>query len=360
MSGEARPIDEMERQGWLYRPGIDALVIFGPWLFTALFAFAMPAASGQPMAVWLAQFVLGNTTHVILTFLLLGVRPDILRATPNQARLVVIGSVATFLVTWGLLKAVDVGAPMWRDFPVAVIGIFGTHHRLSQAKGVWSLYNLRAGKMGYGPPSAQERSLQQVWVSLGVILVMVAWLFVPSGPGRMFPLLQAIPQEPAFLPYSVAYGLAAIWVAFVVTLLVVVARSGMNIAKLAHIGSHGAAVALAILSPAWGGIVWGAIHGLEYYFLCARMMERREGDAVASPPAWLVWPLMVLAMAPILAVGLGATPFGIKILTPGTWVREGVLIVNSVVTAHYFADAFIYRFRIPEVRKVALHRLGFA
>jgi hypothetical protein len=30
------------------------------------------------------------------------------------------------------------------------------------------------------------------------------------------------------------------------------------------------------------------------------------------------------------------------------------------VMAHYFADAFIYRFRIPRVRKVALARLGFA
>jgi hypothetical protein len=28
--------------------------------------------------------------------------------------------------------------------------------------------------------------------------------------------------------------------------------------------------------------------------------------------------------------------------------------------AHYFADAFIYRFRIPEVRRVALTRLGFS
>lgn len=357
MSTEARAAGQ---QGWLYRPAIDLLVILGPWLFTAVFAFGMPAGSGQAKAVWLTQFVLGNTTHVILTFLLLGVRPDILRATPNQAKLVAIGSVVTFFVIWGLLRAVDTLAPTWHDFPVAVLGVFGSHHRLSQAKGVWSLYNLRAGKIGYGPPSAQERSLQQHWVSVGLILVMVAWLFVPSGPDRMFPLLQAIPAEPAFLPYSVAYGLAAIWVIFVAALLVVVARTGFNVAKLAHIATHGGAVALAILAPAWGAIVWGAIHGLEYYFLCARMMERREGDAVTSPPAWLVWPLMALAMAPLVVVGLGATPFATKILSGGAWVREGVAIVNGIVAAHYFADAFIYRFRIPEVRRVALHRLGFA
>ena len=32
----------------------------------------------------------------------------------------------------------------------------------------------------------------------------------------------------------------------------------------------------------------------------------------------------------------------------------------GVVLAHYFSDAFIYRFRIPSIRKVMLRRLGFA
>jgi hypothetical protein len=30
-----------------------------------------------------------------------------------------------------------------------------------------------------------------------------------------------------------------------------------------------------------------------------------------------------------------------------------------VVLAHYFADALIYRFRIPSIRRVMLRRLGF-
>ena len=33
---------------------------------------------------------------------------------------------------------------------------------------------------------------------------------------------------------------------------------------------------------------------------------------------------------------------------------------NAVVLAHYFADAFLYRFRIPEIRKVMLARMGMA
>lgn len=345
--------------GTLYRPWIDGLIIFGPWLFAALFAFAQAPSAGTPMAIWVAQFVLGNTTHVILTFLLLGLRPDVLHATPSQARIVAIGSIVTFVVTFGMFHAVETLAPTWSGFPTAVIAVFGTHHRLSQAKGVWSLYNLRAGKLGLGPPSAKERALQQYWVSFGLILVMVAWLFVPSGPERSFPMLQAIPLEPAFLPYTVAYGLAGAWILFAGALLVSVAREQPNLPKLAHIGSHAVAVTLAILSPVWGGIVWGSIHGLEYYFLSARMLERRDGDAHKSPRAALIWPLMLLAMAPIIFVGLAMAPFAPSLL-PGSVAQLGLRLVNACVAAHYFADAFIYRFRIPEVRKIALHRLGFA
>lgn len=343
----------------LYRPWVDALIILGPWLFAAVFAFASFPMAGAPMAVWVAQFVLGNTTHVILTFLLLGLRPDVLRATPSQARVVAVGSCVTFALTFGMFHAVETYAPTWTGFPAAVIAVFGTHHRLSQAKGVWSLYNLRAGKLGLGPPSARERAFQQYWVSLGLILVMVAWLFVPSGPNKSFPLLQAIPLEPAFLPYTVAYGLAAVWLLFVAALLGFVAKDSLNVPKLAHIASHGAAVTLAILAPVWGGIVWGSIHGLEYYFLSARMLERREGDAQKSPPSALIWPLMLLTMAPIILVGVALSPFGAALFSSG-FGKLGLQLVNACVAAHYFADAFIYRFRIPAVRKIALHRLGFA
>ena len=51
-----------------------------------------------------------------------------------------------------------------------------------------------------------------------------------------------------------------------------------------------------------------------------------------------------------------------RIRTPNSSARAAVRYfwaLNGVVMAHYFADAFIYRFRIPEVRTVALRRLGF-
>jgi hypothetical protein len=331
----------------------------GPWL--AALAFALPQRTLSPrteLAVWASQFVLGNTTHVLLTFLLLAVRRDILHATPTQARLVVGGSLATFAVVLALSLGVSAAAPAWVSFPLAVIAVFGTHHRLSQAKGIWSLYNLRASTLGDGPPSGLERSLQQAWVSVGLLAVMIAWLFVPTGEDRLFPLLQAIPSEPAMLPRWVAWALAAAWGGFALFTVGSLALRGARRAKLIHLGSHGAAVTFAILSPVWGAVVWGTMHGLEYYFLCARMLEPREGDTSPGLGRLAIWPAMAASMLPLIAVGVITAPFA------GDWVSAAVtgpavLAANAVVAAHYFADAFIYRFRIPEVRKVALRRLGF-
>jgi hypothetical protein len=347
------------QRGWLHSAPVDLIIMFAPWLLMAV--FLVGASHETALAVWISQFVLGNTTHVVLTFLLLAVRRDVLCATPSQATLVIGGSVATFLVVWGLFRGVEAVAPNWVGFPLAVVAVFGTHHRLSQAKGIWSLYNLRGAKLQFPPPTPTERSLQQAWVSVGLILVMVAWLFIPSGPDRTFPLLQAIPNEPAFLPYEVAYLLVAGWLLFVGVLFWRTARARpRNVAKLVHIGTHGAAVSLSIVWPVWGGIVWGAIHGLEYYFLCARMMRPREGDARPGLGAVWVWPLVAAAMLPLFAVGLVNAPFASALFEPSTLHHEALVVVNALVAAHYFADAFIYRFRIPEVRRVALHRLGFA
>src|SRR5262249_53760645 len=154
----------------------------------------------------------------------------------------------------------------------AVAAIFGTHHRLAQGKGVWSLYNLRASKLGFDPPTERERALQNAWNSIGLLPLMISWLFVPVGPHRMFPLIKAIPHEPAWLPYETSYALVGAWSIYVVLVLVELARAKRrNLPKMLHVASHGAAIAFGIAFPLWGPIVWGCIHGLEYGFLCDRM-----------------------------------------------------------------------------------------
>ncbi len=345
---------EPRRSGWLHGMGIDLLILAGPWLF--LLALLVADAETR-VAVWMAQFVWGNTTHVVLTFLLLASRRDILRATPTQARLVIVASLATFALSYAAMKGVKRVAPTWVSFPMAVMLIFGIHHRLSQARGIWSLYNLRAATLGAPPPSDAERKLQGSWTALGLLLVCVGWLFVPTAQGRMFSPTQPIPGMEAPLPYETAYGLAAVWIAFSLVVARTLVRGGAGVPKLAHVGTHALAVTSAILFPIWGGVVWCSIHGLEYYFLCARMMRPRDGDAEGGTPAWLVWPLMALAMAPLAAVGLAHSPF--IAVPPSPVFEEALHVMNALVIAHYCADAFIYRFRIPGVRKVALHRLGF-
>ena len=354
-------------RGWIHRPLVDLIVLAGPWLFVAGMVASGVALLDEPgPSAWLAQFVFGNTSHVILTFLLLAFRQDVLRATPSQPRIVIIGSILTFILSWTLFRGVEAVAPAWTGFPIACAAILGTHHRLSQAKGIWSLYNLRASRLSYPPPTSRERSLQQSWVSVGLILIMISWLFVPSRPNRSFPLFPAIPREPAMLPYEVDYALAAVWTAFVLFLLVELSRAKVrNLPKMLHVATHGAAILLAILVPVWGAIVWGAIHGLEYYFLCATMMKPRQGDRFAPVGSFIagpvaIWILMFLSMAPLVFIGLAQAPF-VQVFAPESRLaREGITVLNAIVMAHYFADAFIYRFRIAEVRKVALTRLGFA
>jgi hypothetical protein len=69
---------------------------------------------------------------------------------------------------------------------------------------------------------------------------------------------------------------------------------------------------------------------------------------------------MLAAMSPILIFGVLNNPWHPlnKGIPDGarTWM---LMLINACVLAHYSTDAFIYRFRIPSVRKVALTRLGF-
>jgi hypothetical protein len=101
-------------------------------------------------------------------------------------------------------------------------------------------------------------------------------------------------------------------------------------------------------------------------------MEPREGDAPARLGRAWIWPLMILSMLPLLTLGVihGLLLDGAGRGTLGTsnptgsgshlMLRVLTSLSLGVVLAHYFSDAFIYRFRIPSIRKVMLRRLGFA
>ena len=65
--------------GWLYSRPTDLFIMLAPFAATAVCA-AVELSRGQgrvlerDYAAWISQFVFGNTSHVILTFLLLLVR----------------------------------------------------------------------------------------------------------------------------------------------------------------------------------------------------------------------------------------------------------------------------------------------
>ncbi len=260
--------------------------------------------------------------------------------------------------------------PWTRPFYETVTAIFATHHTLSQTKGFWALYGLRGAQAGGGlpPPSGRERELQKLFVPLALLFIAVKWTLVGkidmTGVG---PFMNVNPGEPAVLPFAVTYGLLGVWLVYVAVLFrALLAYETLNVAKLVYLGAQCSVVALELVSPGWGVTIAAGIHGLEYYFLTRKMLAPTAAERASTPPApgaWLgaalCWPVMIAAMSPILVVGAMQSPW----ISVGSGVAKykswALMLVNASVLAHYCADAFLYRFRIPGIRKVALARLGF-
>jgi len=230
-------------------------------------------------------------------------------------------------------------------------------------KGLWSLHNLRGKEAGLPPPAARERTAQQTLVPLALLLVMIRMLFVPKSPHAMFPLLQAVPGMEAVLPFEVTYALVAVWLAFAAFAILAVAPRGVRLSgpKLLYVSTHLSGIALTVAVPVWGAIFTSGVHGLEYCVLTARMLQPTVAEPQARLSRLLVVPAMLGIMLPIFVIGVGNAPFtGALGLLGYAWLFGPLRVgANSIVMAHYFADAFLYRFRIPEVRRVALQRLGF-
>jgi hypothetical protein len=358
--------DAIERAGlpWLFSAPLDVAVLAVPAVVTAV-CFAVSASFGVPGTVaradanWIASFVLGNTTHVILTFLLLGARTDVLRAAPGQARLVVLGSIATFALWFAAFAVTGALVRGFADFATAIALVLSFHHTLSQARGVWSLYNLRARAFGCAPPSPGEQRLMRLFAPVGMLLVAVRFLFVEKAAGLEIPFFSAFVGIPGLLPHLAVWPMLGAWSLFAIAVVREILRGDcVSAPKVMYVASHLAAVALVLASPGWGVVFWASVHGLEYFALSRQMLAPR--DASERSRLARVGVAALLAVAPLFVVGVLNAPFaaalGVRPLGVYTWARYAL---NGVVMAHYFADAFIYRFRIPSVRAVALRRLGF-
>ena len=149
MTADATP-DAIERRHapeasapWLFSRELDAALLVVPYLvaLVAFVASGLSLSGGLPRAyaAWGSQFVLGNTTHVILTFLLLGARRDLLHAAPGQARTIIVGASLTWGVAFGSYYALDRYAPTLMDLFLAFVITLASHHTFSQSKGIWSL-----------------------------------------------------------------------------------------------------------------------------------------------------------------------------------------------------------------------------
>jgi hypothetical protein len=362
---------------WLFSQRQDVSVLFIP-AAVALFCLWMSSFLGaadhglsRSIGRWVSQFLLFNGTHVILTFLLVLVRKELLHTTPHQKHLVLGGSSAVFVVTLAFAWFTDRHVPLAFLLLGAVTYVFAAHHTLSQVKGLWALHNLRGRSAGAPPPGEAERNLQRLWVPLALTLMLVRIFWVPLTSARGdFPLMDVGQAERGSLPYSATYVLLAVWLLYVGRLALTLLSTKQRGPKCFYLLGWGAIVSVSLLSPGWGAVLSAGTHGLEYAFLTGRMLEPTAQEPEAHLGRAAVWPAMIAVMLPLILVGVANSPF-ITLVDGATQgaataflLRQqplwslGVLVTNSIVLAHYFADAFLYRFRIPQVREVMLARLG--
>jgi hypothetical protein len=309
--------------------------------------------------VWAAAFVLGNTSHVLLTFFLLGTRRDMLHATPGQASTITVGSTFVFALAVFLMWLTR-NEVTFRQLFVVSAGVFAVHHAVSQAKGFWALYSLRGARAGLPAPGDRERDLQKILVPVALLLVAIKWTLVGQTSWALSgPYMNVNPGSPALLPFALTYLLLGAWLAYVALLLrALLSYERLNGAKLVYVGTQCSVVALELVAPGWGITVGAGIHGLEYYLLTRRMLAPTPLEKGSRLTAALCVPAMIAAMSPLLIVGALTNPWvslGPLGKTASAWADS---LVMACVLAHYHADAFIYRLRIPSVRAVVLGRLG--
>jgi hypothetical protein len=323
---------------------------------------------------WASQYVLFNGTHVILTFLLVGTRRELLRTTPSQGWLLLGASAGVFAVCLGGLWYAGQHAPQLNLMLAACIHLLAAHHTLSQVKGLWALHGLRARASGAPALGEAERRLQRVFVPLALVLMMVRTLAVPAtdAAGEV-PLVNVGQAENGALPYATTWVLLSVWAVFAGRIVHALrGPAGQSGPRRLYVLSHVAVVAVYLVWPAWGVVLSAGIHGLEYLFLTGRMLEPTLGETGARLRGAGVWAAMLGVMLPLILVGVAQSPFVplVDSATGGSATRWllgqeplwtlGVTVTNALVLAHYFADAFLYRFRIQRVREVTLGRLGLA
>ncbi|MFP2925070.1 hypothetical protein ACLESO_07605 [Pyxidicoccus sp. 3LG] len=359
---------------WLFSPRADVLIIALP-LALALGVAASSALSpvnadgAHRLAAWTAQNLLGNATHVVLTFLLFAVHRDVLTSAPGQPRQVLAGTLAMLAVGTGLFFSFYAERTA-HTYAVAILfNVFGLHHTLSQHRGIWSLHGLRESDAGLAPTPARERALQKLYVPLMLSLLLVRILFVRESAAPDATAYLDVGQGSVLPPETLAV-LLAVWLGYFMVLFRSVLGSGTRSGpKVLYLMAMATGTGLVLVAPTWGYVMLPGMHGLEYYVLTARMLEPREGDTSRLPRAFIV-PAMVASMLPLIALGavhgllqqgavFGALASHASSVHGHPLMRALISLSFAVVLAHYFADALIYRLRIPSIRAVMLRRLGF-
>lgn len=355
---------------WLFSRRADLSLVLVPLLLAggaaAIATWSGGAIADHParLANWTAQNVLGNATHVVLTFLLFWAHPQVLDAVPGQKRTVLLGSAAMLGVGGLFFLTSSWNREAHALIVLVIFNVFGLHHTLAQHKGFWALHSLRGRGAGVTVGDL-ERRLQQSYVPVLLMLFMLRLFFVAEPDGRAF---LDVGQGATVLPRATLGALLLVWVGYFALLFRSLLRSPVTSGpKLLYVSAFAFGTWLVLVEPLYGSVVLPGMHGLEYYLLTARMLKPDDGADSPRLPTRRVVPAMLLVMLPIFALGVYSAFLAPAVsnapvapgggLAPNVVMRALACLSLGVVLAHYFADAFIYRLRLPGVRAAMMPRL---
>ena len=292
-----------------------------------------------------------STPHFVATIWLVIGNDALRHATPDKGRRFRIANVVFILCMLPILLAASQRTDSMLVL-LAFVGLFDTYHFASQDRGFLSIYRHRVGQSDVFA-RRDNRLFRMIipWMALNTLGAPDAAYWVDIGLiGQQWPF--ALPDWVFPASHLV-----------VLVLLIDVLQGelrrpeGPHWAKLGFMASALCSYALIPITPLLGYVAARVHHGATYLGLSRHMVNRLSADQQFRGRLlpWIAGGSLVRYVA---MMGIVALPLSAIMALGGQLQgsRLAMAFVLLVTFHHYFVDAFIWRFRRPEIRKgVALY-----
>lgn len=362
------------RPYWAISPLWDLFFILTPVLYllagTWLQRQGLLAAGSLAALVLLlsTEVLLGNTSHIGLTLLLLSANRALRSAPPEGWRRLLGASLAIAALCTALYLGLQQrSARLALGVATLLVILLSVHHNLAQCRGFFAIYERKLQRHADQRADGRARGLLQAFLLLTMAQVWLAYFFTRQSIGTV---LFRVPERALAAAALVTLAVGALLLLRVLRREVVSAPEVLYLLRLLCYP-----VAVFYLSDiAFAGL--GAAHGLEYFAITARLTRERQRDEEGGR-----WRRRLLSRAPGLglAMALFLVPGSLAVLAqpryrldrllataPGWHPDLGALLLPllcmwfGLSLVHFYLDSRIFRFRHPAVRQAVLPYLEAA